>query len=54
MFNNRFTTKCTTDMIRAMAYVADKNNISIAEYVRRCIAKDLERKCNKKPDRTPF
>ena len=54
MFNNRFTTKCTHDMIRAMDYVANKNDISIAEYVRRCIAKDLERKCNKKPDIAPF
>lgn len=54
MFDNRFTTKCRTDMLIAMANVAEKNNISIAEYVRRCITRDLERKCNKRPHNYPF
>lgn len=54
MYDNRFTTKCTNDMMHAMAYVADKNNISIGEYVRRCIQKDLNRKCNQKPHSSPF
>jgi len=55
-YDNRFTTKCTNEMMHDMATVAYKNSMSIAEYVRYCIDQDLKLRSmiNKNKRKLPF